>query len=177
MLFYPFPFYWRKCIVAILVCYIYVLSFIHLFIWDYRWLYKTEKLCFDMSYSFVPKEQTNISGFLPGQGNIREFWISFIKNVSENVIKSREKIFLLDQHYKKFKVAVRVFSKKNIIIFLKTFLECFFQLYQMSSKSIRFYFLEFTKNQIFLFYLNHLMNILCWSDDTCVRKNLVYSFS
>ena len=52
-------------------------------------------------------EQTNISGnisgFLPGQGNIREFWISFIKNVSENVIKSGEKIFLLDQHYKKFK--------------------------------------------------------------------------
>ena len=35
-------------------------------------------------------EQTNISGFLRGQGNIREFWISFIKNVSENVIKCHQ---------------------------------------------------------------------------------------
>ena len=61
------------------------------------------------------------------------------------------------------KVAVSVFSKKIIIIiFLTTFLACFFLLYRMSSKLIRFYFLEFTKYQIFLFFLNHLMNILCF---------------
>ena len=87
--------------------------------------------------------------------------------------------------YFPFKVAVRVFSKKIIYLFFKTFLECFFLLYRMSSKLIRFYFLEFTKYQIFLFYLNHLMNILCFdvlqylnfckhNFTPCIRKNLVY---
>ena len=43
-----------------------------------------------------------------------------------------------------------VFSQDTIYLFL-TSLECSFLLYQMNSNLIRFYFLEFTKNQIFLF--------------------------